>query len=128
MLGTYSSATGGNMEEHGSNIVDERAAPIQTSNTYVGLAQKSFTFASASDATLWATLQGAFSCKVFNNDSQQIASVDCDISTSGSSAIVSANFATRVNTAGAVGMSNTYFFRFVDITGDIRPQGVSIYH
>lgn len=116
------------MEEHGSNIVDERAAPVQTSNTYVGLAQKVFVFATAADAAYWAFLQAAPSCRVFDNDSEQIASVDCDYDTDGARAIISATFTTRVNTAGAVGVANTYFFRFVDISNDIRPQGISIYH
>ena len=128
MLGTYTSATGGNMEEHGQNITDGHAAPIQTSNTYVGLAQKSFVFASAADAATWASLQGAPSCNVFNNDGGQIATAECDCQYNGNIVIVSASFTTRVNTSGAVGMQNTYYFRFVDITGDILPEGISIYH
>lgn len=116
------------MEEHGQNITDGHAAPIQTSNTYVGLAQKSFVFASAADAALWANLQGAPSCKVFNNDGEQIASVTCSCEFNGPFVIVSASFVTRVNTAGAVGIQNTYYFRFNDITGDILPEGISIYH
>lgn len=116
------------MEEHGRNISDGHAAPIQTSNTYVGLAQKSFTFASAEDAELWAYLQGNPVCKVFNNDGEQIASVSCVYEPHGTTANVTAEFTTRVNTAGAVGMQNTYYFRFLDITGDILPEGISIYH
>lgn len=116
------------MEEHGRNISDGHAAPIQTSNTYVGLAQKSFNFASAADAALWASLQGAPSCNVFNNDGEQIASATCDCEYNGPFVIVSASFTTRVNTAGAVGIQNTYYFRFVDIVGDIPPEGISIYH
>lgn len=116
------------MEENGRDITDGRAAPIQTSNTYVGLAQKSFVFASAADATLWATLQVAPSCRVFNNDSEQIATTNCVYENVGNIVNVTAEFTTRVNTQGAVGTQNTYFFRFVDITGDISPQGISIYH
>lgn len=116
------------MQESGKDITDGHAAPIQTSNTYVGLAQKSFAFASAADADLWVLLQGAPTCSVFDNDGQQIASVDCDYSTSGAIANISATFTTRVNTAAAIGLQNTYYFRFVDITGDIPPEGISIYH
>ena len=116
------------MEESGRNISDGHAAPIQTSNTYVGQAQKSFTFASAADAALWAFLQGNPICKVFNNDGEQIASVSCVYESIGTNGTVTAEFTTRVNTAGAVGIQNTYYFRFVDITGDILPEGISIYH
>lgn len=116
------------MEESGRNISDGHAAPIQTSNTYVGLAQKSFVFASAEDAKLWASLQGAPSCNVFNNNGEQIASTNCNCEYNGPFVIVSASFTTRVNTAGAVGIQNTYYFRFVDIVGDIPPEGISIYH
>ena len=128
MLGTYTSATGGNMTENGRDITDGHAAPIQTSNTYVGLAQKSFVFASAADADLWIFLQELPVCKVFNNDGEQIATMECDYENDGNIAIVRALFSTRVNTAGAVGMQNTYYFRFIDITGDIPPEGISIYH
>lgn len=128
MLGTYTGATGGNMEENGRNITDGHAAPIQTSNTYVGLAQKSFTFASAADAALWASLQGAPACRVYNDDGEQIASVTCDCEFNGPFVIVSASFVTRVNTAGAVGIQKTYGFRFVDITGDILPESIGLYH
>lgn len=116
------------MEESGSNISDGHALPIQTANTYVGLAQKSFVFASAEDAALWVSLQGAPSCNVFNNDDEQIASTTCNCEYNGPFVIVSASFTTRVNTAGATGLQRTYFFRFVDITGDISPQGIGIYH
>ena len=116
------------MTENSSVIIDERAAPIQTSGTYVGLAQKVFEFATAADAAYWAFLQSLPTCRVFNNDSEQIASIECDYYYEGTRAYVNAPFTTRVNTAGAVGVQNTYFFRFVDILGDIRPQGVSIYH
>ena len=116
------------MTENGRDITDGHAAPIQTSNTYVGLAQKTFVFASAADAALWAFLQELPVCKVFNNDGEQIASMECDYENEGNIAIVRAPFTTRVNTAGAVGIQNTYYFRFLDITGDILPEGISIYH
>lgn len=129
MLGTYTSATGGNMEESVRNISDGHAAPIQTSNTYVGLAQKSFVFASAADASVWAALQVAPQCLVYNaDDDDPIASVNCTITHNGTFAFINATFYTRVNTAGAIGLQKTYFFRFIDITGDIPPQGISIYH
>ena len=116
------------MTENGRNITDGHAAPIQTSNTYVGLAQKSFVFATAADAALWAFLQGNPSCKVFDNDGNQIASTSCVYEDVGNIVNVTAEFTTRVNTSGAVGMQNTYYFRFMDITGDIPPEGISIYH
>lgn len=116
------------MEEHGSNITDGHAFPIQTSNTYVGLAQKSFTFASAADAAFWVFLQELPICNVFDNDGQQIATAECDYENEGNIAIVRAQFTTRVNTSGAVGIQNTYYFRFMDIVGDIPPEGVSLYH
>lgn len=116
------------MEENGRNISDGHAAPIQTSNIYVGLAQKSFVFATAADAALWVFLQESPLCKVFNNDGEQIASMVCDYENEGNIAIVRAPFSTRVNTSGAVGMQNTYYFRFLDITGDILPEGISVYH
>lgn len=116
------------MEEVGKNITDGHASPIKTSNTYVGLAQKVFEFAKAADASYWVILQGAPSCVVYNNDSEQIASVTCDYSTDGTRAIVSATFTTRVNTQGATGINNAYFFRFNDIEADMSPIGISIYH
>ena len=116
------------MEESGRNISDGHAAPIQTSNTYVGLAQKTFVFASAADAETWALLQGAPSCIVYDNDGNQIASSTCVYDVIGTSVTVSATFTTRVNTSGAVGIQNTYGFRFVDITGDILPQSIGLYH
>lgn len=116
------------MEEHGSNITDGRAVPIQASNTYVGLAQKTFVFASAADAATWAFLQGASFCKVYDNYEAEIASIACDYENIGNRVVVNAPFTTRLNTAGAVGLQNTYFFRFVDIIGDISPQGVGFYH
>ncbi len=116
------------MEESGRNIAGGLAPPIQTSNVYVGLAQKVFDFATAEDADYWATLQAAPSCVVYNNDSEQIASVTCDYSTDGTRAIINAEFTTRVNTQGAVGINNTYFFRFNDIEADMSPVGISIYH
>lgn len=116
------------MEENGRDISDGHAAPIQTSNTYVGLAQKSFTFASAADAALWAFLQGNPSCKVYDNDGNQIASTSCVYEDVGNIVNVTAEFTTRVNTQGAVGIQNTYGFRFVDITGDILPESIGLYH
>lgn len=117
------------MEEHGSNIIDGSALPIQTSNTYVGLAQKSFAFASAADAAFWATLQGTPSCLAYNaDDDDPIANVECTVTVNGVYAVINATFNPRVNTEGAIGLQRTYFFRFIDITGDIEPQGVSIYH
>lgn len=116
------------MTENGRDITDGHAAPIQTSNTYVGLAQKTFVFASAADAALWAFLQSAPTCNVFNNDGEQIASSFCVFEDVGNLVNVTVEFTTRVNTAGAVGVQNTYYFRFVGITGDILPEGISIYH
>lgn len=117
------------MEEHGVNIIDGHAAAIQTSNIYVGLAQKSFAFASAADASLWATLQGAPRCLAYNaDDDDPIANVECTVTVNGVYAVINATFDPRVNTQGATGLQRTYFFRFIDITGNIPPQGVSIYH
>ena len=126
MLGTYPGATGGNMEESGTNIIDGN--PIKTNNIYVGLAQKSFAFASAADSSLWATLQGSPKCLVYDPDDDTITSVDCTVTVNGVNAVINANFNPRVNTQGATSISRTYFFRFVDITCDIGDQGVSIYH
>lgn len=128
MLGAYSSATGGNMEESGSNITDGSALPIRTSNIYIGLAQKTFVFASAADAIFWASLQVAPNCIVYDPDDDQVASLDCTYEIQDSTVIISAIFTSRVNTQGATGLQRSYFFRFVDITGDIPPQGVSLYH
>lgn len=116
------------MQESGRDITDGRAAPIQTSSTYVGLAQKSFVFATSEHAALWAILQGSPNCKCFNNDGEQIASVDCTVTHNGTIAIINATFDTRVNTQGATGINNAYYFSFLDITGDINPGGISIYH
>lgn len=116
------------MQESGRDITDGQAAPIQTSNTYVGLAQKTFIFASAEDANFWAMLQGSPSCKCFDNNGEQIASVDCTVTNNGTIAIINATFDTRVNTQGATGINNAYGFSFFDITGDMSPRGISIYH
>ena len=115
------------MEEHGTDIMDGN--PIQTSNIYVGLAQKYFAFASAADAAFWATLQGSPKCLVYNpDDDNPIATSECTVTANGVNAVINANFNPRVNTQGATSISRTYFFRFVDITCDIGDQGVSIYH
>lgn len=127
-LGTYITATGGDMEENGRNISDGHAAPIQTSSTYVGMAQKVFNFATAADAAYWAYLQALPICKVFDNNGDLIASAECDYENDGTSAIVRAIFTTRVHTQGATGINNAYFFRFVDIEADMSPNGISIYH
>lgn len=117
------------MTENGRDIIDGEALPIQTSNTYVGLAQKTFVFASAADAAFWVTLQGVPKCLAYNaDDDDPIARADCTVTVDGVNAVITATFTNRVNTQGATGIQRTYFFRFIDITGDISPQGVSIYH
>lgn len=117
------------MTENGRDITDGQAPPIQTSNTYVGLAQKTFVFASAADAAFWATLQGVPKCLAYNaDDDDPIANVDCTVTVNGVNAVINATFDPRVNTQGATGIQRTYFFRFINITGDIEPQGISIYH
>ena len=116
------------MEEVGKDITDGHASPIQTSNVYVGLAQKIFQFATAEDAAYWAFLQALPLCKVYDNNGDQIASAECDYEFDGTRAIVRATFTTRVNTQGATGINNAYFFRFDDIVADMSPTGISIYH